>query len=31
MLIENPLEKRPLGRHAKRLKDNTKMDLSEIG
>jgi hypothetical protein len=29
--LEEPTEKRPLGRSSRRWKDNIKMDLKEIG
>jgi hypothetical protein len=31
LLVEKPEEKRPLGRRRRRLIDNIKMDLLEIG
>jgi len=31
ILIVNPARKRPLGRHTRRLEDNIRMDLGEIG
>jgi hypothetical protein len=31
MLVARPEGKRPLGRHRRRLEDNIKMDLRELG
>jgi hypothetical protein len=31
VLVGRPEDKRPMGRHRRRLKDNIKMDLQEVG